>query len=314
MNFYLTTTSCKKLLNSIPACIFISLYLLFTVNVFGSNLNSSTEDKKHTSTKEQAIAFVDNLLKLDSSAVWPGINPDWFLKNLKTNIHKPVTIYPGDGTYFCAYSAITYLMLQDDPLGYAKFVLHLYKDGKANYKGIDYNPSVEVKRAAGLLNYKGIMDIHPADQMWYLTMADHYKGYLNLFNHSYDPGDENRFWASVNYAKFNRMCRELLYSSIKAKGSDLIRPKISNMYNYLSDKLSMGKVVLYINNRIVHKKNHTKIKLSVPTHFIVLEKISQFDGVVTILYWDNGAKTLMQLSPSFLKQIIYGITVFTDNE
>ncbi len=274
----------------------------------------AVNDKKQTSTKEQAVEFVDKIKSLDSSKIWPGINPNWFLKNLKTNIYQPIKVYPGDGTYFCAYSAITYLMLQDDPLGYAKFVLELFKQGKATYRGTTYNPSPEVKKEAGLLNYKGIMDIHPVDQMWYLTMADHFKGYLNLFNQIYDPGDENSFWASVNYAKFNRMAKKLLYAHVSAKGTDLIRPRIKDLYNYLSEKLNSGKVILYINNRIVYKKNHVSIKLAVPTHFIVLENISRTDDRITLTYWDNGAKTLIQLSAAFLKRIIYGITVFTDIE
>lgn len=290
---------------------FMLWYILSAANCFGTDVIDLWGHEKQTSTKEQAEAFVGSINRLETSKIWPGINPDWFLRNLKTNIHQPIVINPGDGTYFCAYSAITYLMLQDDPLGYAKFVLALFKAGKAEYRGIKYKPSVEVKRVAGLLRYKGIMDIHPVDQMWYLTMADHYKGYLNLFNHTYDPGDENNFWASVNYAKFNRMAKKLLYARVSAKGTDLVRPGIKNLFNYLVEKLSYGKVVLYINNRIVHKKKHVRIKLAVPTHFIVLEKISKVNDKITLVYWDNGAKTLLQLSPAFLKRIIYGITVFT---
>lgn len=266
-------------------------------------------ESERTSTPEQAFAYIEKVTALDSSKIWPGVNPRWFLKNIKSNIQKPVSVYPGEGTYFCAYSALTYIILQDDPLGYAKFILTLYSEGQAEYKGIMFKPSVQVRQQAGLLKYKGIMDIHPADQVWYLTMADHFKGYLNLFNHTYDPGDENKFWASVNYAKFNRMARKLLYADVSAKGSDLFRPRIKNIYNYLEEKLRKGQVVLYINNRIVYKRNHTNLKLAVPTHFIVLEKISLENDMITLVYWDNGAKTLLQLSPAFLKRIIYGITV-----
>ena len=306
MNFIFTIGSFIKRRSLIKLLLAVAILC-----VFGAG-NSYAGEKNQTSTREEASAFIDKITSLDSSMIWPGINPDWFLKNVKTNIHQPVKVYPGDGTYFCAYSALTYLMLQDDPLGYAKFVLDLYNNGEAVYRETTYKPSPEVKKEAGLLNYKGIMDIHPADQMWYLTMADHYKGYLNLFNQIYNPGDENTFWASVNYAKFNRMAKKLLYSQVSAKGSDLFRPRIKNMYSYLVDKLSKGNVILYINNRIVHKKNHVNIKLAVPTHFIVLEKISKVNDTITLVYWDNGAKTLIQLSPAFLKRIIYGITVFTN--
>lgn len=164
------------------------------------------------------------------------------------------------------------------------------------------------------MRYKGIMDIRPADQLWYLTLADHFKGYLNIFNQIYDPGDEDSFWASVNYAKFNRMGKKLLYAGVSARGSDLIRPRIKDLYNYLVENINRGEVVLYINNRIVHKKNHVKIKLAVPTHFIVLESISKANETITLTYWDNGAKTLIQLSPAFLKKITYGISVFLKPE
>jgi len=118
--------------------------------------------------------------------------------------------------------------------------------------------------------------------MWYLTLADHYKGYLNFFNKKYDDGDENRFWASVNYAKFNRMTRELLNYNSKAKGADLMRPKVGSLYDYISEKMKTGTVVLFINNRIVHKKDHIRIKLGIPTHFIVSKKISLFQfGCIT---------------------------------
>jgi hypothetical protein len=253
---------------------------------------------------------MDSLEMPDPVIHWPGVNRAWFLKNIRANILHPVAVYPGDGTYFCAYSAITYLMLQDDPLGYAKFMTNLYTNGEAVYKETRYSPSPEIKKQAGLLKYKGIMDIHPADQVWYLTLADHYKGYLNIFNRIYDPGDENSFWASVNYAKFNRMAKKILYHEVSSKGTDFFRPAIKDLYSYVHDKLQQGQVILYINNRIVHKKNHVNIKLAVPTHFIVLEKISRVDDTITLIYWDNGAKTLIQLSPAFLKRIIYGITVF----
>ncbi len=288
-----------------PVIVLAMLFGFSTITCLGA------DDKKKTSTKEQAAAFIDKITRLDASSIWPGINPDWFLKNVKANIKNPVTVYPGEGTYFCAYSALTYLILQDDPLGYAKFVIALYKDGKAVYKETLFNPSATVKYEAGRLNYKGIMDIHPADQMWYLALADHYKGYLNIFNRKYNTGDEDSFWASANYAKHNRMARNLLYYQVAARGTDLIRPRIKDMYQYLDEKIKTGNVILYINNRIVHKKNHVNIKLSVPTHFIVLEKITRVDDTITLIYWDNGAKTLLQLSPAFLKRIIYGITVLT---
>lgn len=267
-----------------------------------------------TSAQKQAIAYIDSITVLKVSEHWPNIKPASFLQNLKNNIHQPMGIYAGKGTNFCGYGALTYLFLQDDPLGYAKLLLQLFRDGKAIFGNTLFDPSPAVKQEAGKLKYKGKLDINPAEQMWYLTLAGHYKGYLNIFNRKYDPGDEDRFWASVNYAKFNRMARRLLHYDVKAWGADLMRPKVWDLYDHISEKMKTGTVVLFINNRIVRKKDHVTLKLGVPTHFIVVEKISKADDTITLMYWDYGRKTQMQLSTAFFKRIVFGISYFTKTE
>ncbi len=264
-----------------------------------------------TSTQQQALTYLEKIKVLEPSAHWPFIKPVLFLQNIKNNISNPFSPYPGKGTNFCGYGALTYLFLQDDPLGYTKLLLQLYQDGKASFGDSYFEPSAAVRQAAGQLKYKGLLDINPAEQMWYLTLADHYKGYLNIFNRNYDPGDENLFWASVNYAKFNRMTRKLLHYKSVARGADIVRPGLGDIYDYISSQMLKSTVVLFINNRIVHKKDHITIKLGVPTHFIVVEKISRQDDLITLMYWDYGRKTQMQLSAAFLKRIVFGITSFT---
>jgi hypothetical protein len=140
-----------------------------------------------------------------------------------------------------------------------------------------------------------------------------FKGYINIFNHRYDPNDHNTFWASVNYAKFNRMVKKLLNYNYRAKGADLKRPYINDLYTYLNERMQAGTVALYINNRILHKKNH-KLKVAVPTHFVIAEKISINNDIITFEYWDYGRMTQMQMSSDFFKRIIFGITFFTKNE
>ena len=269
---------------------------------------AAVNDENPTSTQSAAIRFVDSIVSLAPSAYWPNINPDKFLDNLKLNIHEPLGIYPGNSTNFCGYGALTYLLLKDDPVGYVKLLLQLYTEGNAKFGKTSFHPSWEIMQAAGKLKFKGILDIHPAEQLWYLCLADHFKGYLNFFNHRYSPGDENTFWASVNYAKFNRMVTQLLHYSVKARGSDLIRPSVGNTFDYITDKLSKGIVVLYINNRILHRKKLDKLKLAVPTHFIVLQSLTQAGNTVTMTYWDYGSKTLRQLRRDFLNKIIFGIS------
>jgi hypothetical protein len=275
---------------------------------FASVLFDTVSTGQVTSTREQALSFLDQIKEPEISTHWPNIKSRLFLKNLRAIIDKPMGIYPGKGTNFCGYGALTYLFLQDDPLGYARLLLELYRHGKATFLKTVFVPSAAIKTEAGKLKFKGMLDINPAEQMWYLTLAGHYKGYLNIFNRKYDPGDEDRFWASVNYAKFNRMARNLLQYRVKSRGADLMRPKSLDLYAYISEKMAEGQVVLFINNRIVHKKDHVTIKLGVPTHFIVAEKISIRDSLVTLMYWDYGRKTQMQLSVAFLKRIVFGIT------
>lgn len=290
-------------------CLIFSLLLAITAN--GFDTAKTMLGAPVTSTQQQALTYLAKMDTLQQSAYWPNIKPAPFLKNLKNNINSPVSMYAGKGTNFCGYGALTYLFLQDDPLGYVTVLTQLYRDGKASFGDSYFDPSAPIKQEAGQLKYKGILDINPAEQMWYLTLADHYKGYLNIFNRKYDPGDENLFWASVNYAKFNRMTRKLLHYKVNARGADLVRPKSVMLYEYISNKLEKGKVVLFINNRIVHKKDHIVVKLGVPTHFIVVESISRQNDLITLVYWDYGRKTLMQLSDAFFKRIIFGISSFT---
>jgi hypothetical protein len=298
------------------ACTRTNLIVLFFIlslimPVYANASSSMEEDSLSTSQSREALAYLDSIGDLLPSSYWPNIKPTYFLRNLRSTIKDPVRIYPGMGTNFCGYGAITYLLIQDDPLGYARLLVSLYRDGAATYGKSHFNPSQPVKKAAGRLRFKGILDIHPAEQMWYLTLADHYKGYLNLFNRRYNPGDEDRLWAAVNFAKFNRMARNLMHYKINARGADLLRPTIDDLYEYISNKMKTGKVVLFINNRIVHKKNHTTLKLGIPTHFIVAEKISKENNLITFVYWDYGGRTQLQMSPALFKRIIFGISTCT---
>ncbi len=291
-----------------------NILLLFYLSVCslyveaGTQKDSSNIESSPTSTQDEAIRFVDNITNLDSSEYWPNVKPSLFLQNIKINIHQPLSMYAGRGTNFCGYGALTYLLLQDDPLGYAKFMLALFQNGKATMGSASFNPSSVIKKTAGTLKYKGLLDIRPAEQILYLTLADHFKGYLNIFNRHFDPGDENTFWASVNYAKFNRMIRQMLHYSVKARGNDLMQPTVGNTYDYITEKMKKGIVVLFVNNRILHKKKHEKIKFGVPTHFVILKSIVKTTDLITLVYWDYGHKTLLQLKPEFLHKIVFGIT------
>lgn len=278
-----------------------------TLNV-NQAISQNNTDTTVLSTKEQALLFLDSIKELEYSRYWPNIEPAAYLQNLRMNVENPLSIYEGRNTNFCSYAAVSYLPLHDNPLTYVRFMLKIFSEGKARYGKVMFRPSDEIRRAAGTLAFKGELDIRPADQLWFLLLADHFKGYLNMFDHHYNNGDEDKLWAAVNYAKFNRMIRRLFNYNVKATGSDIFRPGIKKLVPYLQDKLRTGTVFLYVNNLYLYKKNHRDVRFDLPTHYITLLGISESDGKYNITYWDYGSRTLRQVSDDLLRKIIFGIT------
>ncbi len=293
----------------------LAVGLLFLAGYKQSNAQNRHIDTTPLSTQKQALAFLENQGELKASNYWPNVQPAAFLQNLRANIEKPLSIYEGKSTNFCAYAALSYFPLHYDPLKYVSFMVKLYSEGKAVY-GIEYfEPSKQIKFAAGTLTFKGELDVRPADQLWFLSLADHFKGYLNFFDKHYNYGDENKLWAAVNFSKFNRMVRNLFNLHTEAVGSDLLRPGVQDIVDYLTDKLQTGNIALFVNNLDLYKKNHTKLILGVPTHFIILLGIEETgEDKFAITYWDYGFLSRQILSAKFLKRIIFGISHITQKK
>lgn len=301
---------------SAPLHIKLFLRFLFICFIFVNALSASANNLRNAdtttlSTKKQALTYLEKQNALPASKFWLNVDPVLFLLNLKKNIEQPLSIYEGRSTNFCSYAALSYLPLHDDPLTYVTFMVELYKNGKAMYGKEYFEPSKEIKLAAGTLTFKGELDIRPADQLWFLSLADHFKGYLNILDKHYDAGNENTMWAAVNFSKFNRMIRKLFNYQVDAVGSDLIRPGVRDMFEYLSERLQTGNIALFVNNLDLYKKNHTRLKLGVPTHFIILLSVEEVDDKIAITYWDYGFRSRQILSESFLKKIIFGISHIT---
>ncbi len=104
------------------------------------------------------------------------------------------------------------------------------------------------------------------------------------------------------------MLRKMCKYKVQSKGSDLIKPKINNLPGFLEQKLNAGEVYLYLNNAILRKKNHNRIKKRIPTHYVALTGIEKNNDRIVIKYWDGGYKTLKEVTPHSLKQIIYGVS------
>lgn len=273
-------------------------------------VHAADDESPHRSTLAEAKSFLAAQPEPDSSAFWPHVRPGYFMENLHECLDNPLYAFDNHNTNFCGYTALSYITIQQDPAGFVRFMLDLYKNGEGAFGKTMFTPSEPVRKICGLLKYKGQLDINPATQMWMMCLADHFKGYLNFFNRRYDAGDENRMWAATNYAKFNRMLGSLFDWRVRSRGSDLIRPGLPEIYKFLRERLDHSNtVILYLNNRLLYKKKHVATRLGVPTHYVILLDIQKVnDELINITYMDGGRKTLQQINPQLLKKIVYGVT------
>jgi len=286
---------------------YLSFFLFFFLAVFTVAANAQPLVINVADQKEQALNYINNT-RFAKSSFWPKVNPQLFEENLRRNIKEPVFLYAGRNTNFCSFAALGYVLLKEDPMGYTKFMIELYQHGKADYRNTNFTPSKAILQTAGDIMYEGELDKNDADQVLFFTLADHFKGYLNIFHRDYKPGDEQGLWAATNLKKFNRMLRAMFKTEIRSIGSDLLRPSIDNLSIFLNEKLAEGNVFLYLNNTILRKKNHNKLRRMVPTHYIVLQSISEKDGIATLTYWDVGSKTRRLVTMKTLNKILYGVS------
>jgi hypothetical protein len=284
------------------------LLLSFSSTVYAQRKAIDTSEAM--ASKVQALAYIDSAKDLPQSIFWTHVNPQDFLENIKRNVQHPLQLSTGRGTNFCAYGALSYTCLKNEPLRYVQCMLDLYKNGEAKYRNIRFKPSKAIFKAAGQIIFSGDLDKNHADQIWYLSLAHKFKGYVNWLHWRYKPGAENTFWAACNLAKFNRMLRRMCKYKVRSKGSDLIQPHIENLVAYLQHKLTVGEVYLYLNNAILRKKNHNEFKRMVPTHFVVLYNIhwNEENGKIVMEYWDGDYKTIKELELPTLEKIVYGIS------
>ncbi len=284
----------------------VTIYLCF---IFSVPIRSyaQTNGTVLASNQQQALAFLKKT-KLNNNNLWESVNQQLFFQNLQRNIEHPFFLYAGRNTNFCAFAAVSYAITTKDPLGYVKFMTELYKNGKAEYAGEMYKPSEAVRKQVGLVLYEGELDRNDADQMLFFTLADHFKGYINVFHLNYKEGRELTLWGATNLAKFNNMLRATMQTEIQSIGYDLIRLKLKTPVQFLQEKLEIGDVFLYLNNRLLRRKNHGKVKRHTPTHYIVLKNITEENGMVTITYWDAGFNTKRQIELSSFKRLLYGVS------
>jgi len=274
--------------------------------------NTGSPDTPLLNTVQQrALAMLVGLDTTISSPYWPKIKPSLFYANIRKNIIYPAKINQGKATNFCGYAAFTHILLKYQPETYTRIILSFYQTGKADLYKRTVKPSQRVREAAGSLVRKGDLDILHADQLWFLTMADTYKGYLNIFDHKYNIGDENTFWAATNFSKFNKMLKEFGDYKVKGRGSDMIRPWEKDIFGYLVKQLDTGIVMMYINSKLTHPTKHSFFRLPAPTHFVVLYDLYREGDLIQIKYWDYGLKTEQIITKKRLKKMTFGISTIT---
>lgn len=266
-----------------------------------------------TPAQQKALELLNNADTLAHSTLWPHIKPSLFFANVRKNILFPTKINQGKSTNFCSYAALTHLLIQHQPDSYTAMILSLYFTGKTIlYSKRTIQPSERLRNSAGTFKHNGEMNILHADQLWFLTMADSFKGYLNIFDHKFKMGDENTFWAATNYSKFNKMLREFGGYKVHAIGSDLVRPWKKDLAGYILGQLDKGLVMMYLKSSLMYPHNFKPFTIPVPTHFVVLYEVNKTGNMYQIKYWDYGLKTEMVLSKKRLKKAIYGVSSITE--
>lgn len=278
---------------------------LFIVGIIWLITVAKSQD--HLSVSQQKA--LDALSTFDTTAtytIWPNVSPTGLYHNLRSNILYPEKIYQGHSTNFCSYSAFTVILCKEQPEVYVNLILDLYKKGKAEVNGHVIQPSAAVRETAGLLPGKGKLVLNEADQLWLLTLPDHFKSYMNI-DRKYQLGDENRVWAACTLGKFNQMAKAVGNYQVKSRGTDMIKPGSKDLIHELKENLLLGDVVLYVNSKYLHPSKFRLFTLRAPTHFIILFDIKEDKGAVVFTYWDYGLKTLELMSPKRIKKMTFGI-------
>lgn len=290
----------------------IIVFLLCMANIVFANVSDSVIENNARTEALDLLKKMDTTL---SSAYWPNIQPAAFYTNVEKNVTNPNSVYQGVNTNFCGYAAFTNYMILRQPKKYVQLMLDLYRDGNARCHKAFLKPSEKIRLVAGTLKAHGKLDINPADQLLFLTLADQFKGYINLLNLHYDAGDEDNIWAATTFGKFNRMMRKMLGLHLKTRGSDLLRPGFMSRYRYISRHLKNNDVLLFVNSHFLNPSFRHFITLRVPTHYIHLYKLERKRKGYIITYWDYGLKTQQALTQKMFDKLIFGIiTIKKDSE
>ena len=125
------------------------------------------------------------------------------------------------------------------------------------------------------------------DQMTLMTLADRYKSYINFFNKSYDPGDEESLWASGTIGKFNTVVRDFGCQP-QSWGKDATYLWSNDKGKIIQQETAQGKdIVLFVNSSAL-KGTVDKSSNQIGTHFIRIKDFKNTGSDYQFKYWDYG--------------------------
>lgn len=151
--------------------------------------------------------------------------------------------------------------------------------------------------------------INELDQMLFMTLADHYKGYTNV-DQNYDPGDEEGLWAGGVLAKAVKVWKDFGFD-IEVTGSDLGWASTGeNKINAVREAMETKDVVLYVNSGKFKRDEGIN---ATATHYIHVESIKQVGNKYEITYWDYGHNHQVTMDATQFFWAVYGLIEIPKN-
>ena len=171
---------------------------MYAQNHIVSSLSSSgflTAQSSLSPKQEQALELLNQMDTSKVSAFWPMVEPVAFYQNVKKNILFPEKIYQGHATNFCGYAAMSVVLCSQQPEAYTRYVVELYEKGETQVGGRVDRAHRSSSKDSRQYAAKRQAYINPADQLWLISLPDHFKGYMDV-DKKFQTGDENLIWAA----------------------------------------------------------------------------------------------------------------------
>lgn len=154
--------------------------------------------------------------------------------------------------------------------------------------------------------------INELDQMLFMTLADHYKGYTNV-DLNYDRGNEEGLWAGGVLNKAVDVWEDFGFD-VEATGADVKVQGFTIVFNVfdVQEAMETNDVVLYVNSS---KFKYDEGLNATATHYIHIESIEQVGNDYKITYWDYGlVQRPISISADQFSISVFGMILIPKND